>query len=183
MSTIVAIVASPRKNGNSDTIVGAMVESAKNNGKEVKVYHLNTLTNAKGCQACMACKKQVGCIQKDDNAQILKDIREAEGIILSTPTYFGEAIGQFRLLQDRFYSFLDGTMKSNLAPGKKVAVVVSCGGGVPAANAIAEKLEKGMVNYFQCVPVGKIISAGNAPDEASKNKALLEEAAAIGKKL
>jgi multimeric flavodoxin WrbA len=182
MSTIVAIVASPRKEGNSSTLVKEMVVSAKQNGNEVKVHYLNTLSNVKGCQACMACKKTGKCVLKDDVAQILEDIRGADGIILSTPLYFSEANGQFRLLQDRFFSFLDGTMRSNLPPGKKVATVVTCGSGAPVANALADKLEGTMVNYFQCVSVGKIVAAGNAPDDASKNKAAMEEAAAIGKK-
>ncbi|AIZ56584.1 iron-sulfur flavoprotein [Candidatus Methanoplasma termitum] len=181
--SIVAIVASPRK-GNSNAIVGAMTDAAKKNGKDVKIYYLNKLSNAKGCQACMGCKKSVGCVVKDDHAEILNEMRKAEGVILSTPDYFGEACGQFRLFQDRFYSFLGAGMASNIDPGKKLAVVVSCGGGVDGAKALADKLEKSMVNYFKFVSVGKMVfTGGNAPDEASKNKAILDEAAAIGKKL
>jgi multimeric flavodoxin WrbA len=181
--SIVAIVSSPRKKGNTSTVVEAMAAGAKSNGKDVKIYHLNTLSNVKGCQACMACKRSVGCTIKDDQAEILKAIREAEGIILSTPLYFGESCGQFRLLHDRFYSFIGADSKANIAPGKKLAVVVSCGGGVDAAKAVAEKIEKSSVSYFKCEPVGRIIVAGNDPDTASKDDAMLEEARAIGKKL
>ena len=181
--TIVAIIASPRKSGNSSTIVNAIIEGAKSNGKDVKTYHLNSLTNAKGCQACMACKKSGSCIQKDDHAEILNAIRNAEGVILSTPFYFGEANGQFRLFQDRFYSFLGADMSSNLAPGKKVAVVVSCGSGADGAKALADKLEGIMVKYFKFESVGKIVLPGaGPPDVASNNSAVLAEAKAIGKK-
>jgi multimeric flavodoxin WrbA len=181
--SIVAIVSSPRKKGNSETIVEAIAEGAKKNGKDVKIYHLNTLTNAKGCQACMGCKKAGKCVIKDDHSEILQAMRDAEGIILSTPCYFGEACGQFRLLQDRFYGFLGGDFSSNLPPGKKVAVVVSCGGGKDAAKSMADKIEGELVNYFKCVPAGKIVFAGNPPDSASKDSAVLDEARAIGKKL
>jgi multimeric flavodoxin WrbA len=181
--SIVAIVASPRKSGNSSTIVQAMKKGAKENGKDVKIYCLNSLSNAKGCQACMACKAKVGCVTKDDHAEILSAMREAEGIILSTPTYFGEADGRFRLLQDRFYSFIGPNFVPNIDPGKKLAVVVSCGGGADGARALADKIEGSMVNFFKCEPVGKIVfTGGNAPDEASKNQAILDEAVAIGKK-
>ncbi|MDR3074986.1 MAG: NAD(P)H-dependent oxidoreductase, partial [Candidatus Methanoplasma sp.] len=72
---IVAIISSPRKKGNTSTIVQAMIEGAKENGKEVKEFYLNSFSNAKGCQACMACKSSVGCAVKDDNAEILKALR------------------------------------------------------------------------------------------------------------
>ncbi|MCL2296454.1 MAG: flavodoxin family protein [Methanomassiliicoccaceae archaeon] len=181
--SIVAIVASPRKKGNTCTIVKAMIEGAKENGKEIKVYHLNALSNAKGCQACMGCKSSGACVLKDDNAEILKAMRDAEGVILSTPTYFGEANGQFRLLQDRFYSFLNMDFSANIAPGKKLAVVVSCGGGADGAKALADKIEGLMAGMLKFVPIGKIVFTGaNPPDTASKNSAVLAEAKAIGKK-
>jgi len=180
---IVAIIASPRK-GNSNAIAEAMAEAAKTNGKEVKFYYLNKLSNAKGCQACNACKAKVGCVTKDDNGEILKAIRDAEGLILTTPCYFGEANGQFRLLQDRFYSFLEANFASNIAPGKKLAVVVSCGGGVDAAKALADKIEGSMVKYFQFESVGKMVfTGGHPPDAASKDSKVMDEAKAIGKKL
>jgi multimeric flavodoxin WrbA len=181
--TIVAIVASPRKKGNSCTIVKAIADGAKANGKSIKVYHLNSLTNVKGCQACMACKASGACVVKDDHAEILKAIKDAEGIILSTPFYFGDSNGQYRLLEDRFYSFLKPDFSTTLSPGKKVAVVVSCGSGADGAKALANKIEGTMVNYFKFVSVGKIVfGGGNAPDAASKNAAILDEAKAIGKK-
>ena len=181
--SIVAIVASPRKKGNTCTIVKAMIEGAKENGKDVKVYHLNSLSNAKGCQACMGCKAAGACVLKDDHADILKAIRDAEGVILSTPTYFGEANGQFRLLQDRFYGYLGPDFKPNIAPGKKLAVVVSCGGGADAAQVMASKIEGAMAGMLKFVPIGKIVFTGaNPPDTASKDPKVLAEAKAIGKK-
>ena len=183
--SIVAIISSPRKNKNSATIVEAMIEGAKKNGKDVKVYHLNSLSHARGCQACMGCKAAGKCVIKDDHTEILDAIREAEGLIVSTPVYFGEACGQFRLLQDRFYSFLGPNFVPNIAPGKKCAVVITCGGGEAGAKALADKIEGAMAGMLKFVPVGKIVYAdGNNPEKAAaKNSAVLEEAKAIGKKL
>jgi multimeric flavodoxin WrbA len=182
--TVVAIIASPRKKGNTSTIVEAMIEGAKENGKEVKEFHLNSFSNAKGCQACMSCKKSVGCSVKDDNFEILEAMRGAESVILSTPCYFGEANGQFRLLQDRFYSFVNPDFTSNIAPGKKLATVVSCGAGAEGGKALGDKIEGTMVGFFKFDPVGKIVLTGaNPPDTAAKNDSILAEAKAIGKKL
>jgi Multimeric flavodoxin WrbA len=171
--SIVAIISSPRKGANSEAIVKAIAEGAK--GKDVKMFYLNGLTNAKGCQACMACKKSVGCVVKDDNGEILKAIRDAEGVIISSPCYFGEVTGQFKLLQDRFYSFVGPDFTSNIAPGKKLATVITHGGGVDEAKALADKLEGIMTGFLKCEAVGKIVS----PD---CNEDTLEKAKAIGAK-
>ncbi len=180
--SIVAIIASPRKKGNTSAMVNAMVEGAKENGKDVKEFYLNSFNNAKGCQACMACKSSVGCVVKDDNAEVLKAIRDAEGVILSTPCYFGEANGQFRLLQDRFYSFVGADFKPNVGAGKKLATVVSCGGGADGAKVMADKVEGVMAGMLGFQPIGKIVfTDGNPPDAASKDNKILEEAKAIGK--
>ncbi|MDR1404975.1 MAG: flavodoxin family protein [Candidatus Methanoplasma sp.] len=182
--SIVAIISSPRKKGNTSTIVQAMIEGAKENGKEVKEYYLNQLSNAKGCQACMACKSSVGCAVKDDHAEILGAMRDAEGVILSTPCYFGESDGQFKLLQDRFYSFVGQNFVPNIGSGKKLATVVSCGAGAESAKAMADKIEGIMAGMLKFEPVGKIVfTDANPPDTASKNGSVLKEAESIGKKL
>ncbi len=180
--SIVAIVASPRKKGNTNKIIEAMAEGAKKNGKDVKIYHLNALTNAKGCQACMACKTSVGCAVKDDNGEILKAIRDCEGLILSTPNYFGEASGQFRLLQDRFYSFIGADFVPNIEP-KKLVVVVSCGGPAAGGDALADKIEGSMVKYFKFEPIARMVIPNATPiDTVANDPEILEKAAAIGKK-
>ena len=63
--SIVAIVSSPRKNANTDFLVNAVAEGAKENGKDVQTFYLNTLKDKKGCQGCDACKKNGGtCVTK-----------------------------------------------------------------------------------------------------------------------
>ena len=116
--TIVAVISTPEKNGNTEAVVNKIAESAKANGQDVKTFYLNPMTNRKGCQACFACKAKGRCVQNDDLTPVLDAIREADGIILSTPVYFGEACGQYRLLEDRFFGFLDGSFNLNMPAGK-----------------------------------------------------------------
>ncbi|NLF33977.1 MAG: flavodoxin family protein [Thermoplasmatales archaeon] len=180
-TTVVAIVSSPRRNGNSGTIVNEMVKAIREEGKEVKVHHLNVLKDARGCQACMACKRAGRCTLMDDIEPILEDIRMCEGLILSTPCYFGEACGQFRLLQDRFFGFMNDGFVPNIEAQKKLSVVVTCGSGTDAAKELQGKIERSMVQFFGFKNVGGIcMSKGNPPDVAANSPGLLEEARKIG---
>ena len=183
MASTVVIIGSPRK-GNSEAIALAIAKGAKSKGNSIQEFYLNRLKNGKGCQSCYGCKKAGRCVVKDDNLTILDAIRDADSIILSTPTYFGQSSGQFRLLEDRFFGFLNGDFSPNIAAGKKVAIVETCGGGLDGAKKNADALEAEWKNFFKADVVGKIV-VGNmmAPDAATKDKALMKEADDLGKKL
>ncbi len=56
----IGIVGSPRKNGNIDTLVGAVLDGAKEAGYTTERYNLNQMKNI-GCQACNYCKSHDGC--------------------------------------------------------------------------------------------------------------------------
>ena len=183
MATTVVILGSPRK-GNSDAIALAIAAEAKAKGNVIKEFKLNQLKNAKGCQSCYGCKKSGRCVVKDDITEILDAIRNADSIILATPTYFGYSTAQFRTLEDRFFGFLGGDFVPNIAPGKKVAIVQTCGSGIDGAERNAAALEGEWANFFKGEVVGKIV-VGNmmAPDAAANDAEIMAKAKAIGQKL
>lgn len=180
MSKIVAVISSPRKNGNGATLVNAMAEAAKANGNEVEVFNIATMTNRKGCMSCFGCKKAGKCIQKDDITPILDAIREADGVILSTAVYFGQPTAQYRLLEDRFFSFLGADFVPNVTP-KKMAVIVSAGS--QGAQELADQIAGRMGGFLKFECIGTIANtSGNAPDAAANNEAEMKLAAEIGAK-
>ena len=185
MSDVTAIIASPRKNGNCATIVGKMVETLEAEGKSVNVFYANQLENAKGCQACMGCKKAGKCIRKDDITPILESVAESGSLILATPDYFGLACSQYRMIEDRFYGFVgmkDGQFCTNIPEGKKVAVVVTSGSGAGADN-IENGIKGVMGGFLKCEVVGAINYKEGPAGPAKDNAQVLDEAVALAKKL
>ncbi len=182
MSKIVAIVSSPRKNANTDFLVNTAANAAKENGNDVEIFYLNTMTNKKGCQGCDACKKNGGsCITKDDLTPVLDAIRDADGVILSTPVYFGEACGQYRMMEDRFYGYLKADFSISINPGKKVAVITTAGSA--GADKLADKIEGVMVNFFKFESVGKLAVVTHNDRKFSENDAdTIAKAKELGKK-
>ena len=182
MSKVVAVISSPRTNANTDVLVNAMAKAAKDNGNDVETFYLNTMSDKKGCQGCDGCKRNGGrCVVRDDLTPVLDAIRDADGIILSSPVYFGEACGQYRMMEDRFYGFLKADFSLSIDPGKKVAVVTAAGSA--GADALADKIEGIMKNYFKCESVGKLaVVTKNDRKFSENNSELLAEAAEIGKR-
>ena len=101
MKKIVAIVSSPRKNGNSEMLVDEFLKGAEEKGNKTEKICLREYSIAP-CKACEACLGNGGfCIQKDDMAQILPRLIEADVIVLSTPVYYYSVSAQLKAMIDR----------------------------------------------------------------------------------
>ena len=81
----------------------------------------------------MACKGKLDkCVLKDDLAEVLDSIRDANVLVLATPVYFGEVTSQMKGFIDRTYSYLVPDYMSNpkpsrLTPGKKLVFIQAQG--------------------------------------------------------
>ena len=134
---IVAVLGSPRLNGNSAFVAGRFLEAARNLGAHTRSFALNALAY-RGCQACMSCKKTSEvCVLKDDLSEVLEAVREADVIVLASPVYFGDVTGQMKLFIDRTYCYLTPDFHTNpqgsrLLPGK-TAVFIQTQGFADAA--------------------------------------------------
>jgi len=97
---IVAFCGSPRKNGNTELLLGEAVKGVEAAGQSVQVYNLN-LMNIKPCQDCGGCNETGECIYRDDMDQIYDAIRAAHRIILASPIFFFALSAQTKLMIDR----------------------------------------------------------------------------------
>jgi len=130
---IIGIVASPRKQMNTDTIVQRILDGCQNLGASVSKIYLDDLT----IRPCRACKVQdsSGCLYKDDMEQIYEVFEKADGLVLGTPVYYNTVSSQMKLMIDRSYCLAKPVI---LSSGKKIyessvkkkkkGIVVSVGG-------------------------------------------------------
>lgn len=141
MGKIVAIVSSPRNDGNSNAIVDAITDGAMGlSTNYIDLFRVDRFHAIHGCKGCLACKKLGRRVQNDDVSDLLEKVRDADCVIFSTPMYFGSVCSQYKVVEDRMYSFLDSSRNSNLAPGKKAIIVVTCSSDVRNAELVAEKM-------------------------------------------
>lgn len=99
---IIALMGSPRKNSNTDILLDEMIKGAKEAGHNVTKYCVGDL-NVSACKACGSCTMGKDCILDDDALKITHEIVEAEGLIVSTPIYFGQMTGELKILIDRIF--------------------------------------------------------------------------------
>lgn len=179
----IGIVGSPRKNGNVDTLVQAVLDGAKEAGYQIAKYNLNEM-NYKGCQACEYCKSHDHCQLDDDVSKLLDEIVEADAVVFGSPIYFALFTGQFKLMEDRMYSFIDAGFKSRLRPGKKAVIVTSQGDPDLAAYEHAISGFAEAIGFLGLNVVDTISMAyGGAPDAVLERRDLLDKAKSVGSAL
>lgn len=101
MKKILVIGASPRINGNSDTLCQYFIKGAKeNNNNEIEYIHLHD-KNIGYCEGCYSCTKLGCCYKNDDMNELAKKMEEANVIVLATPVYFYSMDGQLKVFIDR----------------------------------------------------------------------------------
>ena len=99
---IIALEASPKKGGNGDVIVDEIIKATEENGNTVKKYYLEDCDIAP-CKACMSCSSNPECARADDGNKIIAELIEADGVIFSSPIYYGQMSAQGKTIIDRFF--------------------------------------------------------------------------------
>ena len=97
---VLGIVGSPRKNGNTELLTKHTLKAISEEQLDTELIRLAGL-EIKPCTACMACKEQEICSIKDDLFPLYLRMKEAEGIILASPVYYGSATALIKALIER----------------------------------------------------------------------------------
>lgn len=104
MAQILAFYGSPRREGNSATLLGKVVEGAREAGAEVEEIVLRDLKMSP-CLEIYGCRKTGRCIIQDDFQGIYDKIEASAGIILASPIFFYTVSSHTKILMDRCQSF------------------------------------------------------------------------------
>lgn len=100
---VVAFNGSARWNGNTAILVGHVFEELEKEGIETELIQMAG-ERIRGCTACLWCKKTKDgtCALTDDPVnEWIGKMREADGIILASPTYFADVTSEMKALIDR----------------------------------------------------------------------------------
>ena len=131
---VIILNGSPRKDGNTTIALNEVAKTLNENGIETEEIRVGNKA-VRGCMACNACTKLGKCVFDDVVNEIAEKFKEADGLIVGTPVYYGSANATLVATLDRlFYSTpFDKTMKVG-------ASVVICRRG--GATATFDELNK-----------------------------------------
>jgi multimeric flavodoxin WrbA len=181
MKKVVAFLGSPRKNGNTATLVKEVIHGAQDAGAETTIFNLYDM-NIKPCQGCLVCRKTGQCvIQEDDFDNMFKHIIDADVVVFGSPVYVWQVTAQMKLLWDRLCGLFDENFKLRYA-AKKLIMVYSQGNPNAQAFQTSFQTNEAVLNMLGLHVVDTIlVTGGTDPKTAANNKETLLKAYEAGK--
>ena len=128
MAKVLLLNGSPRPHGCTATALEEAEQTLRQEGLETELIQLGG-KRVSGCMACGRCGELGRCVFDDLVNEVAPKLREAEGLVIGSPVYYGSPNGSL-------LSFLDRLFYSTPFPKhmKVGAAVVSCRRGGNTAS-------------------------------------------------
>jgi NAD(P)H-dependent FMN reductase len=168
MSKVIAVVGSYRKGGNTDTVVEAILDGAREKGAQTQTIHLIERP-LEFCTNCRQCTQSAGeergkCVQQDGLEALLAEIDAADAVVLASPVNCGNVTAIFRRFMERLigggrWPWGQPSPKiRKMPPGRKAVLVATSampGFLIPLATGTANALRM-TARLLGVKPVGKL---------------------------
>ena len=159
---VLILSGSPRKGGNSDLLCDEFLRGAQEAGHEVEKIRVAEKKVAP-CSACYYCSNHNGaCVHKDDMADILQKMIDADVLVLASPVYFYSIDAQLKAVIDRTVArwlevknkefYYIATMADE--PKRSADTTIACFRGY--ADCVEGAVEKGVLIGSGVYEAGKV---------------------------
>lgn len=177
MKNVLIISSSLRGGSNSEILAHEAEKGAIDAGNVVEFINLKG-KEIKFCIGCLACQKTGKCVQKDDMAEMIAKVQNADTIIFATPIYYYEMSGQLKTFLDRCNPLYGQDNKF-----KDVYLITSSYDDAKNASDIAANGLGGWVACFEQSRLAGVLAGGglNEPKDADSREDLLQKAYELGK--
>lgn len=188
--TITAILGSPRRRGNSDTLAMEFLEGASERG-----FGHNLIVPAdlglSPCDGSGFCLRDGKCVIRDGMNEIYDQVIESRYLLISTPVYFMGPPGSLKSFIDRFQAVwarsavlktFDPDAAERRATHKGFAIVTGATEDKPSMYRPTISILKAFFNVTGFAYGGDLVASGlDDPDEALKREDLLRQARDAGR--
>lgn len=185
---VVAICGSPRGNGNTATLIEALLDGAREAGAQTTRFDPAKM-RIQDCTAGNEClvSAEAPCRIEDDMQEIYAALRRAEAWVFGTPVYHAHVTGTLKRMIDRLYAFYTtegGEWRLGLEGMRRgVVIVVQADAEQETPRRVAEYLEQ-ILRAYNVEPVGRIAEPGlSKPGDAAKRADLVARARELGREL
>ena len=175
---VIGIISSPHAKGNSATLVREALRGAEECGASTQEVFLPDY-RIEYCRDCRACISSGRCALQDDFPAVRQMMREADGIILSSPTYGPGPSARMKNLFDRLgqFAFLTSTF------GGKYVAGLSTAGSFGAAKVAGQLAADIRDSVFRRAFVSGTLGVHLRGRHVSTMPQALRKARALGRKM
>jgi len=136
---VVGLNGSPRREGNSATLLGEALQGAEAHGARTARFDL-AFMNISPCTACDECFSFGECVLEDDMSLLYKALEEADVVIICSPIYFSGISSYTKLAVDRCQALWARrkVLRIPRRPGRGAIVLCAAQPAARFDNAVSE---------------------------------------------
>lgn len=154
---------SPRKDGDTGSLINKVTNAIKGDYKIVNAY----TCNISACIDCRFCWKNQGCVIQDEMQDVYAYIQECDNILIASPIYFSELTGKLLDVGSRLQTYFCAGFFRKEIPIKKPkrGAVILVGGGDGSMDKAYETACT-LLHHMNCHNIHKMVSfhnTNNAP--------------------
>lgn len=187
MTYVLAIMGSPRREGNTELLLRAFLEGARRDGLEVRELFVAE-EEIGPCRGCRFCEREGFCKISDGMDEVYRLLRKADLLVLATPIFFYGPPAQTKALIDRAQALWARRYKRGLKDPKsrwRKGVLLSV--GATKGKNLFSGLELTARYFFDAVGAsfgGTLGFRGvEEPGDIAAHPTALAEARALGREL
>jgi len=179
---VLGIAGSPRRNGNSESLLDAVLAGASAQGarvsKLVAIEH-----HIMPCTGCNSCSDTGECILRDDMEHVYAAIDAADALIVASPVFFATVPAALKLIYDRMQPYwaavhVLGHPRPQRRPG---GLLLVRGGGDPYGFTGAEHTSGSVLAVLGIDILGEVNASNvDAAGEIARHPDVLEAATGLG---
>ena len=162
MKKVCILKASPRKKGNTYSLLEPVVKTLEKGGlscREFDLYEMEILP----CLACRGCQKDrsgANCVRQDDMGPVFEAVMDSDLILLASPIYAWYCTAPMKAAMDRmvyaFNKYYGAEKGPAIWAGKSVAIVTTCGYKPEKGTDLFEEGVKRYCKHSELKYIGKL---------------------------
>lgn len=174
---VLLVNGSSNPQGCTYTALSEIASTLENNGIETEIFQLGK-DAIRDCIGCGYCKKNDGCIFKDDVVrELIEKAKTSDGFIFGSPVYYAHPSGRLISAMDR--AFYSGGKYFAFKPA--AAIVSARRAGTTASLDVITK--HFTINHMPVIPSNywnMVHGAQNTPDDVRKDEEGLQTMRTLG---
>lgn len=125
---VIGYMGSPRRGGNTETLLDAILAGARATGAEVEKVPL-AAKRFSGCRNCGGCDETGRCIVQDQMQPLYDDLGGQANLVLASPVFFGGLSAQAKAMVDRCQCLWVRRFRLGIKPqtGRHALLAAVCG--------------------------------------------------------
>lgn len=180
MTTVLGLIGSARKWGNSEVLARQALRGAQEAGAETDLLRLSDL-HVEPCIGCMRCAiKRETCPLDDDMPALIRRLRAADAAVLAAPTYILGPPGAVKLILDRMLMMVPYLDELARHPKPGLALNVS---GLRLWQGVALPFLVTFLQGFGFTRVNSVTHCTPGPGEVLLDDELMERVYDLGRGL